>query len=647
MVRVLRWPAVGLLAPALLLVAPTAAWGADGEIDQVTTDDGRVQVLFSLRDLPPDVQADLDSVETTIDGDVQPAEAKLASEATTVDRVTLLTIDVSASMSGERFEQAKTAALAFVDQAPDDVQVGLVTFASTTAVVEEPTVDRDAMRTAIEDLTLSRRTELYDGIRTAIEALPADAQSSLLVLTDGRDTSGEALGATLETIRTSEARVDVVALEQRGPALATLDDIATEGGGEVISTDDPSALTALFEAQAEVLASQVVVSLDVPQGWTGGDATVDVTLTAGRRSFTDNAFVTIPALEPPDPEPGRVTADEPLPVDQPLLSVTRDMMIGGLVALAIGGALLVLSMTGVLHGARRATVTDRLAPYDAGARKHAFATKAHVPGPSSVVKGAVGATEKVLRGRSLEIKLARKLDAGGMKLHAAEWLLLHAGITVGSGLLGYALSGGILMAVVLLIAGAVVPYVYLWRKESTRIKAFGSQLAPTLQLIAGSLSAGLSLAQSLDTVVREGEEPVAGEFRRALVEQRLGVHVEEALEGVAQRMRSDDFAWVVMAIRIQRDVGGNLSELLLTVAATLREREYLRRQVRTLSAEGRLSAWILGGLPPAFFVYLMLVSPDYLDPMVETTLGWLMLGGATVMMALGTLMLKKMVKVEV
>ena len=112
-------------------------------------------------------------------------------------------------------------------------------------------------------------------------------------------------------------------------------------------------------------------------------------------------------------------------------------------------------------------------------------------------------------------------------------------------------------------------------------------------------------------------------------------------------MGSDDFAWVVMAIRIQRDVGGNLSELLLTVAATLREREYLRRQVRTLSAEGRLSAWILGGLPPLFFVYLMLVRPDYLDPMIQTTLGWMMLGGATVMMVLGSLMLKKMVKVEV
>jgi tight adherence protein B len=112
-------------------------------------------------------------------------------------------------------------------------------------------------------------------------------------------------------------------------------------------------------------------------------------------------------------------------------------------------------------------------------------------------------------------------------------------------------------------------------------------------------------------------------------------------------MVSPDFAWVVMAVRIQREVGGNLAELLLTVSATLREREYLRRQVRTLSAEGRMSAWVLGLLPPAFFGYLMLVQPSYLDPMIHSLLGWLMLGAAGVMMAVGVLIMSKMVKVEV
>jgi tight adherence protein B len=165
--------------------------------------------------------------------------------------------------------------------------------------------------------------------------------------------------------------------------------------------------------------------------------------------------------------------------------------------------------------------------------------------------------------------------------------------------------------------------------------------------MSGALSAGLSLAQAVDTVVREGSDPIAGEFRRALMEARLGVEIETALEGIAERMESKDFEWVVMAIRIQREVGGNLSELLTTVAATIREREYLERQVLALSAEGRLSVWILGGLPPAFLVYLMLTNRTYLEPLVSTPLGWIMLGGMVVMLVVGIVWMKKLVKVEV
>ena len=131
--------------------------------------------------------------------------------------------------------------------------------------------------------------------------------------------------------------------------------------------------------------------------------------------------------------------------------------------------------------------------------------------------------------------------------------------------------------------------------------------------MAGSLTAGLSLAQSIDTIVNEGAEPIASEFRRVLVEARLGVSLETALEGVAERFDSKDFAWVVMAINIQRRVGGNLAELLDTVAATIREREYMRRQVAALAAEGKLSAFVLGGLPPLFFIYLLLTKYDYVS----------------------------------
>jgi tight adherence protein B len=225
---------------------------------------------------------------------------------------------------------------------------------------------------------------------------------------------------------------------------------------------------------------------------------------------------------------------------------------------------------------------------------------------------------------------------------------MRAGIAVAGAMLGLLIgAGSVVLGVLLVLVALVGPTVYLKVKRARRLKAFSSGLADTLQLMSGSLSAGLSLAQSIDTIVREGSEPIASEFRRVVVESRLGVTLEDSLDGVAARMDSRDFQWVVMAIRIQREVGGNLAELLLTVAGTLRERDYLRRHVRALSAEGRLSCWILGGLPPGFLLYLALSKPDYVEPMFSTPIGWLLCIGMTVLLGVGVLWMSKVAKVDV
>jgi tight adherence protein B len=165
--------------------------------------------------------------------------------------------------------------------------------------------------------------------------------------------------------------------------------------------------------------------------------------------------------------------------------------------------------------------------------------------------------------------------------------------------------------------------------------------------MSGSLAAGLSLAQAADAVTREGAEPVAGEFRRALVETRLGVPLEDALEGVAERFDSDDMRWTVMAIRIQREVGGNLAELLDTVAATMREREYVRRQVSTLTAEGRLSAWVLGSLPVLFLAFLLAFNREYVNLLFTDPRGLAMLAFGFVLLGAGVLWMSRLVRVEV
>jgi Flp pilus assembly protein TadB len=197
------------------------------------------------------------------------------------------------------------------------------------------------------------------------------------------------------------------------------------------------------------------------------------------------------------------------------------------------------------------------------------------------------------------------------------------------------------------VAGWLSMRVLLSVRMGRRRAAFGEQQPDVLQLIASSLQSGFSLAQALDAVVREGTQPAAAEFSRALGEARIGADLADALDGVAARMDSRDMRWTVMAIRIQRSVGGNLAEVLRNTIATMRERSFLRRHVRALSAEGRLSAYVLVALPVLLSGWLFYTSASYMRLLYTTTYGVLMLGGAAVLVVIGALWMRALIKVEV
>jgi len=264
-----------------------------------------------------------------------------------------------------------------------------------------------------------------------------------------------------------------------------------------------------------------------------------------------------------------------------------------------------------------------------------------------VARSALELADRAVQHRDPQERLATSLEAAGIGMRPAEWMTLHIAIATGCGLLLGLLSSGRFIAILAgLVLGVAGPWLYLSRRQSHRREAFHDQLPDTLQLVAGSLSAGYSIAQAVDTVVREGNQPIAGEFSRALVDARLGVPLEDALDTVATRMGSRDFHWAVLAMRIQREVGGNLAEVLGNVSTTLRERARLQRQARVLSAEGRLSAWVISGLPVAFVLYLILVQPQYLEPLYTTPLGVLMLCTCGVLFLVGLFWVRRVVRVE-
>lgn len=633
-----RWtPALAVAALALGIAGPASAAPADtGSIDHVDAKHGTVQVLYSVPGAGSE-QPDLSSVSLSLDGTKLAATAEPASDSH-ITRTTILAIDTSNSMGGAKFAAAKRAAQLFLDSAPSDIEVGIVTFAGTVSVLQQPSLNRTAAHKIIDGLTLSFGTHLYDGLVQAVQTSGGSGPRSVLVLSDGRDTSSTPLGSATRAIKKQGIKVDVIALAQSQRDEALLTPLSKAGGGEVISAAHPKQLSHIFASEAQALAGQVLVTAKLAAG-AKPDGTLTVGMDVGGTTYTDSAYVTLPVTH--TTATTRPAGAGPLPVHEGF-QVSSRAMVEGAVMLGVGLLIVLVALVGGFSK-QPDSLESRIDPFTTRG-----ASRQHAPQAQTVTAQAVEVAQKALEGGGFESTLGAKLDAGGMSLKPAEWLLLHAGIALAAGVLAFLLTGGNLLLVLLgLVAGVVLPWFYLGHKQSKRLKAFNSQLAGTLQLLAGSLQAGLSVAQGMDTIVREGAEPVAGEFRRALVETRLGVQIEDALESMAERMMSDDFRWTVMAIRIQREVGGNLAELMLTVAATLREREYLRRQVKSLSAEGRFSAYILLAMPPVILLYEYMTNRSYLQPLISSAMGFVLLGAMGLLMGVGAFAMQRIIKLEV
>ena len=218
------------------------------------------------------------------------------------------------------------------------------------------------------------------------------------------------------------------------------------------------------------------------------------------------------------------------------------------------------------------------------------------------------------------------------------------GQPVVGGALG-AVLGGPVLGLVALVAVPFGAKLLLGFKAGRRQAAFADQLDDSLQLMAGSLRAGHSLLRSVDSVSQEADAPMSEEFARIVNETRVGRDLNDSLDEVAARMGSDDFTWVAQAIAIHREVGGNLAEVLDAVGHTIRERNQIRRQVKALSAEGKLSAIVLMTLPFGVTGFLLMTNPGYLAKFTESLAGYAMLGVAGLMLLVGGLWLRKTVRI--
>ncbi len=243
-------------------------------------------------------------------------------------------------------------------------------------------------------------------------------------------------------------------------------------------------------------------------------------------------------------------------------------------------------------------------------------------------------------------KVSALLDRSDWSLRAGEFAVVTAVVALFGAVLGFFVNG-IVVALIFAAVAGTVPYVLMLRSVTKRRVAFEAQFPDVLDLIAASLESGASIVRALELVVEESDEPTASEFGRVLASTRMGAELSEALAVMSERLGSQDVDWTVQAMTVQQRTGGKLAEILRIVARTMRGRAEVTRELQTLTVEGRLSALILGSLPFLIAFVMLIVNPGYLKPLFHEALGIAMVITAAVLMSIGFIWMRRIVRVEV
>jgi tight adherence protein B len=622
-------------AVSMLLALAGPSWAAQQDLQIREIDASgfpRVGVTVSLEEPAPVTSQEVQVFEDGVE--VEPVSVRpLEESGRPVDVV--LALDVSGSMIGEPMVSAINAARRFVQTVQPGVRVGLVTFSDGATVVQGLTDQPQRLLQPLQGLSAGGETALYDAVSRAASMFSGDAQRNIVLLSDGGDTaSAQSLQQAADEVSEAGATVFSVGWRTSETDIAVLRTLSKETGGRYASAGSAD-VESLYRGLAAELSNQYV--LEYGSKSSGGN---EISISVEGSWGNDTALVLFPK-EPAPRSSSRAPSAEPH--RPPLLRGTWGLALSvGLVFGAV--ALVVASAIGIpVRRRRRRQLARRMGKPGSGpSQEEDGSTRGGmIPDP------LVAAGQRVAESMGMAERLDRKLERAGLSIHPGEYV---AGAVLAALLVGTAgglLTQNLLIGVLFALVGAMVPVAAVSVTMRRRLNRLQGQVVDVLMILASSLRAGHSFLQALDLVGKEISEPAAGEFTRAVSEIRLGRPVDEALSALGARMGSEDFDWAMMAVNIQREVGGNLAEVLDTVAETLRDREGVRRQVKVLAAEGKLSARILTALPFLVGLYVAKINPGYLNLLFSTRLGLLMLVAASILMTLGILLMRKMVRINV
>jgi len=568
--------------------------------------------------------------EIVVAGSTVPAEASLevpSPSGTPQLRIAMLALDVSGSMDGERMRAAREAASAFVDGVPADVAVGLVTFSDEARLALAPTMDRQAALAAVAQVEAGGDTSLYDAIGLSVASIPSEAAARIILLSDGADTSSVTrLASALRIAREQGIPIDVIALQPTDDERAILDRIASIDDGRLLTAVDADELASAFVLAGESFARTITIQVSIPESVDARSAPI-----LARVEIDGVAYL----------GSGKMPDDPGLRADTPQLSPAALAFEESSSAWYVLGA---IGFIAVMTAGIAWVVVDRRF------RRHRRVEQlnAYQLGTPRGVKtsGALGWLDRLLERMGRARSMRSALGAAEIPVSPGGWLLIRLGICLLLAGLGAWALGSVLGAIAGLILGWAITWAWVRARSTRRQHSFADQLPDFLLLLASGLRGGLSFNHALETAALEGKGEVPRQMRRVLREVQVGTLLDDALMECADRMDSEDLRWTVTALSIQREVGGNLSTILDTAAATIKSREELRREVRTLSAEGRLSGYILIGLPLGVMLFLAIIRRSYVELLWTTAMGIVMLSLMGVLMVGGWFWMRAIVRIK-
>jgi tight adherence protein B len=551
-------------------------------------------------------------------------------------------------MKGEPINNAKNAAISFIDNMRDIDKIAIVGFADVVTEYSTFSSDKTVLKKSIESMSSEGETSLFDGIIRGIglfDNLKDIKYQYMLVLSDGTDTvSTAASTAAVAIASSSKITIYSIALLSNEFNPSDLENIAKSTNGALLTTADPRQLINLYSDISKKIRNQYKITFKSNSANAEKySATVSIESSGIKDSINlnyENPFFTRSGS-------GAVTNAQASQVMTEIVIFDKWWMMVLIYIFIFISVTILLYIVSTIMIPGKPGLKDRMDHYLYNVEGKSRS------GEPTEKKTRVGLISRLTKKNNkntgingfsevFEIKLRR----AGMNISGSRFIVFHL-VAVGlSTLLAYLFTRNIIITLAVVIVVIFIPFLLINFKTGQRIKKFNEQLPDTLQLIEGALKAGYSLNQSLAMVLKETKPPISEEFKITTSEIRMGLSEKEALENMAKRINSELFNWVVLAINIQRDVGGNLAEIMDIIANTIREKERVLRQIKALVSEGKISAYVLIALPIVMGIALSIMNRSYISVLFTTKIGFVMLGVAAALMLTGIAWILKIIKID-